>query len=311
MSDIKIYNGDCLEIMKDIPSKSVDMVLCDLPYGTTGLGWDDIIPFDKLWEFYKNIIKPSGVICLFGSEPFASKLRLSNEAMYRYDWVWEKNNCGNFQLVKQQPMKTHETISVFWNNFKDFAFSEIITSNMNRLGLPYSDVQKLFPSKNGKQTGWLSNKISGLELPTREQWEVLCNLFGIENEYDKLILTYNLELKDVDITLSNIGKNGRLGHISGCKNETYKQTKSGYPKSVLKFNREVGLHPTQKPVALLEYLIRIYTNEGETVLDNTMGSGSTGVACANTNRNFIGIELDEKYFKIAKKRIEEANNKLF
>ena len=306
---MELIKGDCLEVMQTIPDKSVDLILCDLPYGTTGCPWDIIIPFDKLWMMYNKVLKPNATVLLFGSEPFASMVRLSNLEMYRYDWVWEKNNCGNFQLVNHQPMKVHETISVFYDIPKHYAFSDIIVENMKRLNLSYNDVTKLFLSKNGKTTGWLWNKINGSQLPTREQWSKLCELFGIQDEYDKLcvrdIPKYNLDLIDVNLTRSNVGKAGNLGHLgSENKRETYIQTKSGYPKSILKFNRETGLHPTQKPVALLEFLIKTHSNPGDVVLDNCMGSGSTGIACINTDRNFIGIEMDDKYFDVARQRIE-------
>ena len=282
MDGVKLYNGDCLEVMNEIPDNSVNLILCDLPYGTTGIKWNVKIPFDKLWEHYNRVLKPNGTVLLFGSEPFASMVRYSNPSMYKYDWVWEKNNCGN----------------------------------MKRLGLGYNEVSMLFPSRNGLQTGWLSNKISGKQLPTREQWKRLCNLFGIEDEYDKLAvkntITYNMVLKDVERTLSNKGKGGRLGHLgSQNKRSEYKQTKSGYPKSILKFNRETGFHPTQKPVSLLEFLVKTHSNEGDVVLDNCMGSGSTGVACVNTGRNFVGIEIEKKYFEIAEERILDSEKKLF
>jgi len=310
MSECRLYNGDCLEVMKQIPDKSIDLVLCDLPYGTTACAWDSVIPFEPLWAQYRRVLKQNGVIALFGSEPFSSLLRVSNLDWYRYDWIWEKNNAGNFQLANEQPLKVHENISVFYDNTECKTFSDIITSNMERLGLSYGEVSELFLSKNGNRTGWLSNKISGRQFPTREQWAKLCGLFGIPDEYDKYEKsrhTYNLELADTFEACSNKGKGGTLNHIaSEGKRDAYIQTKTGYPKSVLRFARETGLHPTQKPVALLEFLIRTYSNGDETVLDNCMGSGSTGVACMNTSRNFIGIELDEGYFAVAQRRIGEA-----
>ena len=232
----KLYNGDCLEIMKDIPDKSIDMILCDLPYGTTACKWDVIIPFEPLWEQYNRIIKDNGAIALFGSEPFSSALRMSNIKNYRYDWIWEKEQGANFMLCKYQPYKVHEIISVF--SKKRHTYIPQMTK-----GKPY---------------------ISG---------------------------------------------KGTSGEITN--NVVKKQTKNNgtrYPRSIQKFNTDKSkgsLHPTQKPVALLEYLIKTYTKEGETVLDNCMGSGSTGVACINTNRKFIGIELDSNYYNITKQRIDE------
>lgn len=308
---MELYLGDCLDVMGGIQAGTVDLVLCDLPYGTTGLDWETPIPLDALWAQYKRVLKPNGTVLLFGSEPFASVLRLSNPEMYRYDWVWEKNICGNFQLVSVQPMKIHETISVFYDIPKHYEFSEIIKDNMDRLGLSKKDVTPLFLSKNGNTTGWLSNKMSGKQMPTREQWSRLCELFGIEDEYDKILsgvnrITYNPDTIDVELVRSNKGKSGRLGHISSEKRrDEYVQKKTGYPKSIIRFDRETGLHPTQKPVALMEFLVKTHSNPGDLVLDNCMGSGTTGVACAKTGRDFVGIEISPEYFCIAKERIDK------
>ena len=234
---IDLKHGDCLELMKDITDGSVDMILCDLPYGTTACKWDSVIPFKPLWEQYKRLIKDEGAICLFGSEPFSTELRHSNLKMFKYDWIWEKEQGANFMLCKHQPYKVHEIISVF--------------SKKKHLYIP--QMTEGNPYISGKGT-------SG------------------------------------DIT-NNVAK------VQTRNNGTR------YPRSIQRFNTEKSkgsFHPTQKPVALLEYLIKTYTNEGGTVLDNCMGSGSTGVACVNTNRRFIGIELDDKYFEIAKQRIDAA-----
>ena len=234
----KLYNGDCLEVMKDIPNKSIDMILCDLPYGTTKCKWDIIIPFDELWEQYNRIIKDNGAIVLFGSQPFTSKLICSNIGNYKYDWIWDKKKSPNFRGVKYQPLIPYEIISVF-NTTK--YNPQMVEGKMRKKGG--------YPSKNEEQA------IS----------------------------------RGTEIKINNLY----------------------YPKAILEFskanNKESGLHPTQKPIALLEYLIKTYTNENEVVLDNCMGSGSTCVACINTNRQFIGIELDKNYFEIAEKRIKEAD----
>ena len=230
MPSVQLFHGDCLKLMKDIPDKSIDLILTDPPYGTTACKWDSVIPFEPMWEQLNRIIKPNGAIVLFGSEPFSSVLRMSNIKNYKYDWVWKKRPV-NFLNAKKQPLKETENILVF----------------NSKIYYP----QGLIPCHK-------TNKRS-------------------------------------NSTETN-GKHG-LSNISEYTN---------YPKQILKFIGERGLHPTQKPVALLEYLIKTYTLEDETVLDFTMGSGSTGVACANTNRNFIGIELDQTYFQIAKDRIEQA-----
>ena len=236
--DIKLLHGDCLELMKDIPDKSVDMILCDLPYGTTACKWDTIIPFEPLWKQYKRVIKDNGAIVLTASQPFTSALVMSNPKMFRHQWIWNKRMGSNFFNVKSQPLKIHEEIVVF---SKKRAF--------------YNPIMRL-----GKM-----------------------RVKGNEKQYS--------------------GDNVLGNHKTAkTKNNLY------YPVSILDFSnasRANKIHPTQKPVALFEYLIKTYTNEGDTVLDNCMGSGTTGVACKNLNRNFIGIELDPEYFKIAEKRINE------
>ena len=239
MENIQLYHGDCLDKMKNIPDKSIDMILCDLPYGTTQNKWDSIIPLEPLWEQYKRIIKDNGAILLFGSQPFTTILNYSNISNYRYEWVWIKNNSTGFQLANKRPLKKHELISVFYK----------------------------------KQ-------------PTYNPQGLI--------EYNK------------------INKRGSMGeNWSEMNSNNYIQRWTNYPTQILEYKYDKQkLHPTQKPVALLEYLIKTYTDEEEIVLDNCMGSGSTGVACVNTNRKFIGIELEEKYFEIAKNRIKEARNNI-
>ena len=239
-----IKQGDCLELMKEIPDKSIDMVLCDLPYQETGNKWDKFVNLEQLFNEYRRIIKDDGCIALNGTFKFGTHLMNIAPDLYKYEWVWEKDNGTNAPNVNLQPFRVHEYI---------FIFGKGRVTNGNRIPMKY------YPQKTeGKPYKQKSGRMS-------ENWKG-----GLNN-----IITDN--------------KDG-LRH----------------PKTIQKFNRDRGYHPTQKPVALLEYLIKTYTNEGETVLDNCMGSGSTGVACVNTNRNFIGYELNEKYFKIAEKRINEA-----
>ena len=234
-NDFKLYKGDCLEIMKDIQDKSVDMILCDLPYGTTQNKWDSIIPLDKLWEQYNRIIKDNGAITLFAQTPFDKVLGVSNLKMLKYEWIWEKEQGTGFLNAKKMPLKNHENILIFYKK-------PPIYNPQMRKGKPYTLERNTFTVNYGKQVDMVRTENTG----------------------------------------------------------------ERYPLTILKFKRDKEkLHPTQKPVALLEYLIKTYTNEGEIVLDNCMGSGSTGVACMNTNRKFIGIELDENYFNIAKERIEK------
>lgn len=246
MTNIRLWQGDCLELMKDIEDESIDMICCDLPYGTTACKWDTVIPFDLLWEQYERIIKSNGAIVLTGSQPFTSKLVLSNTKMFKYCWVWEKSNPSNIACANRMPLKYHEDIAVFYNK------------------QPTYNKQMIERDELGKKR--LQNKNN----PIRFSGSDITNTKGKTKEYD--INKYDENLKN--------------------------------PSTVLKIKSERGkLHPTQKPLALMEYLIKTYTNEGDLVLDNTMGSGSTGVACKNLNRKFIGIELDEEYFKIAQSRI--------
>jgi len=233
---IDLRQGDCLEIMKDIPDGSVDMVLTDPPYGTTACKWDIIIPFDLMWEQLNRITKKNGAIVLFGSEPFSSALRMSNIKNYKYDWIWQKNSPSGSLNANRMPMKIHENVSVFYRK------------------------QCLY---NPQKTKGKMQKKGG------------CTGGGV---------------------------------YGGTKSKTYKNDLY-FPLSIQTVKKITGakkLHPTEKPLLLNEYLLKTYTNENETVLDFTMGSGTTGVACKNLKRNFIGIELDENYFNIAKKRIEES-----
>jgi len=240
---IQLLHGDCLELMKEIPDKSVDMVLTDPPYGATACKWDSVIDFKLMWDELKRIVKNErSAIVLFGSEPFSSALRMSNIKEFKYDWIWKKDAGSNFATTKYQPMKEHELISVFYRVAGSYR-----QQKQERVGLRKGKITKSIDS--GRSGSVYGDHVGGLRLTVP---------------------------------------------VLRC------------PSSVQEFKRERGLHPTQKPVALLEYLVKTYTLEGETVLDFTMGSGSTGVACKNLNRNFIGIERDDKYFEIAKKRIEGA-----
>ena len=243
---IQLMQGDCLELMKDIPDASVDMILCDLPYGTTACKWDTVIPFEPLWEAYKRIIKANGAIVLTGSQPFTSFLIVSNPKWFKYELIWDKVNLYTGSLLaNKMPLKRHENIIVFYQN-------QPVYNKQYRKGQPYS------MTRNTKGVGEYASKSYERTKTINDGKHNPCSVLEIEG---------------------------------GNKSEK-------------------GLHPTQKPVALMEYLIRTYTNEGDTVLDNCMGSGTTGVACVNTNRKFIGIEMEENYFNIAQNRINEAVRKV-
>lgn len=246
MNQMQIKRGDCLELMKEIPDKSIDLILCDLPYGTTKNKWDSVLPFDKMWEQYDRIIKENGCIALFADGMFMSDLMQSNKKLWRYNLVWDKELISGFLNANRMPLRSHEEICIFY---------------------------KKLPTYN----------------PQFTEGEPLHGM-GTKFSQEK-------------------NKNNNYGNFDSCNNPSAKRTgdTKKYPKSIVKFPRPascVMIHPTQKPVELLEWLIKTYTNENDLVLDNCMGSGSTGVACINTNRNFIGYELDEHYFQIAKERIE-------
>ena len=257
----KIYNRDCLEVMYDLidDGVKVDMILTDLPYGTTACRWDSVIPFDEMWTRIRQLSYDSTPILLFGTEPFSSFLRTSNIREYRYDWIWHKNTSASFATAKKMPMKYHENISVFYRKLPTY----------NPQFQEYSDSMK----KRFKQ-GEKVNRDRQLEHSTN--------------------------------------------HINGglsLEGSIVDFRRGKYPESVKFFksvrtSRGNRVHPSQKPVELLEYMIKTYTNAGDSVLDFTMGSGSTGVACMNLNRNFIGIELEEQYFLIAKKRLEESTESI-
>lgn len=238
---ISLYKGDCLDLMTNIKDKSIDMILCDLPYGTTNCKWDVIIPLDKLWEHYSRIIKDNGAILLFAQTPFDKILGCSNLKWLRYEWIWEKTQATGHLNANKMPMKAHENILVFY---------------------------KKLPKYNPQKTEG-HNPV---------------------NTYTKYIATQN----NTEI----YGKTGK--ELKGGKNT------DRYPRSIQIFSsdkQKSKLHPTQKPIALCEYLIKTYTNENDLVLDNCMGSGTSGVACKNLNRNFIGIEIDGKHYETAKKRL--------
>lgn len=247
MNDVRtdkiwLMNGDCLELMKEIETESVDLILCDPPYGTTACKWDSVIPFTEMWAAINRIIKPKNAIVMTASQPFTTALIHSNMNGFCYSWVWDKKFAANFVQAKRQPLKIHEDVIIF--------------SRTGKMPLYYPQMTKRDkPIKKGSN----KNESGAIPLVTNQ--------------------SYNNKTYDTKCPESIVSYSGR------CK--------------------ERGLHPTQKPVELMEYLIKTYTNEGETVLDFTMGSGTTGVACRNLNRNFVGIEKDEKYYQIAVDRIHQ------
>lgn len=238
---MKLLHGDCLKLMHEIPDGAVDMILCDLPYGTTDCSWDSVLPFGELWEHYDRLLKPNGAAVLFAAQPFTTQLIMSNRKAFRYCWYWLKNQPTGYAYARYQPMRRVEDICVFYKS------------------PPTYNPQGLKPATNAK--------------PRRKK---------------------------------AIPRGETIYHTDTLDKE-YTPRFTNWPKNVLEYNTERGYHPTQKPVPLLEYLIRTYTNEGDTVLDNCMGSGSSGVAVKRVGgRHFIGIEQNAVYFDIAQKRIREA-----
>ncbi len=269
MTESILYQGDCLEEMNKIADESVDLILCDLPYGTTDrkgveekgnnrlLKWDTVIPLDLLWEQYRRVLKPLGTVALTADQPFTSMLILSNLDWFKYEWIWKKQKTTGFLLANYRPMKETEDVVIFSPGGAAAASRNGKNMTYNPQGL----IEKKVKKKN-------SAKRLGKFLHNPE----------------------------------HMGENNKLLHET-----EYEQKWTNYPSEIIEFGLDRNvIHPTQKPVALMEYLIKTYSNEGETVLDNCMGSGTTGVACKKTNRNFIGIEKETEYFTQAKERIESV-----
>jgi site-specific DNA-methyltransferase (adenine-specific) len=269
--NIDLMKGNCLDLMKNIPDNSVDLICCDLPYGTTDihggkksknrfLDWDNVIPLEELWVEYKRIIKDKGVVCLNADQPFTSKIIMSNLEWFRYEWVWKKNITTGFLLANYRPMKQTEDIIIFSSAGASASAAKggnCMTYN------PQGLIEKIVQKKNNKKR---------------------LGKFLLNEEF--------------------MGKNNML-----LGDKEYTQKSTNYPKEIIEFDMDRDtIHPTQKPVALIEYLVKTYSNEGETVLDNCMGSGTTGVACIRSNRNFIGIEMDDNYFELAKERIKKEKD---
>jgi len=249
IGDAVLYMGDYLEVMRGLLNNSVDMILCDLPYGTTACKWDAVIPFEPLWVHYKRLIKPNGAIVLTASQPFTSALIMSNADWFKYAWIWEKERPTNFFAAKYMPLNNTEDVLVF-------------------------------------SSGGCNN---GAKDPMRY---------------------YPQGVAAIDRVAKNSNTGGKIGaaHKTSLNDgRMYHQIATGYPKKTIKFNQDTNtVHPTQKPVALMDYLIRTYTTEGDLVLDNTMGSGTTGVAAIKAGRRFVGIERDEKYFAVSCRRIQSS-----
>jgi len=329
---MKLLNGDCMKLMKEIPDGSVDLILCDPPYGTTDCSWDNVLPFDPLWAEYKRVLKVNGVAALFGVQPFTTQLISSNRRDFRYCWYWLKNQATGFTYARYQPMRQIEDIAIFICNspnhnnqgkyqaLREYMFEELKHSGKNR-----ADIDEILG--NQMSSHYFTNG-QQFSIPTAENWAKLQAATGCFNrEHSEVRQEYETEQREKPVepftynpqglqVVKNAPKKrkwtpkpGSVYNMDTLMQE-YTPRFKNYPKNVLQFSTERGLHPTQKPVPLLEYLVRTYTNEGDTVLDNCMGSGSTGVAVKRVGgRHFIGIEQNKVYFDIARERIEKEEGK--
>lgn len=327
---MKLLQGDCMELLPEIPDKSVDLVLCDLPYGTTDCKWDTVLDMGRLWKEYKRVLKSNGIAALFCAQPFTTQLISSNRANFRYCWYWLKTHSTGFAYARYQPMRKLEEIAVFVcnvpgkdNTGQHKALREYMQQQLHAAGLTRAAVNKLLG--NSMSSHYFTNG-GQFSIPPRDQWEKLQAGTGhFSRSWDDIRAEY----------LADLGKSGGAGAVynpqglRAIENPKVKRRKpkddaiyqistqangytpkyTGWPVNVLQFSGERGHHPTQKPVPLLEYLVKTYTNAGDTVLDNCMGSGSTGVACVRAGRHFIGMEREAKYFDIAVCRINAEREK--
>lgn len=327
---MKLLQGDCTELLPQIPEKSVDLVLCDLPYGTTDCKWDHVLPMDELWREYRRILRPNGVAALFCAQPFTTALINSNLGDFRYCWYWLKNQATGFAFARYQPMRKIEEVAIFVcnvpgkdNTGKHISLREYLQTELKASGCTRAGINKILG--NTMSSHYFTNG-GQFSLPPMEQWEKLQEATGrFARCWDDVREEYRNELgghgggpqiynpqglriaNDTTPKRRNAIKSDAIYKMSTLAKE-YTPKFTGYPVNVLQFKTERGLHPTQKPVPLLEYLIKTYTNHGGTVLDNCMGSGSTGVACVRTGRKFIGMEKDPQYFQVAKERIEKERS---
>ena len=313
--------------MKDIPDGSVDLVLCDPPYGTTECEWDHVLPFDRLWKEYRRVLKPNGTAVLFAAQPFTTRLIASNLADFRYCWYWKKNNATGAMFAKVQPMRCVEDICVFYmspsanNEGKYKALRAYMCDQLAASGMTRQDVNRLLGNSMASHYFTQGQQFA---IPSAENWAKLQSTGYFQRSHDEIRAEWEAEAGGstgqrrtynpqglIELKKPRQHKATKDGVYAAFRGEPQPQRFTNYPKNLLEFANEATsnknrLHPTQKPVALLEYLVRTYTNPGETVLDNCMGSGSTGVACINADRHFIGMEKDVGYFVTAATRIEEA-----
>ena len=276
-----LMEGNCLDRMKEIPDHSVDMILCDLPYGVTHCEWDSVIPFDRLWEQYQRVLKPYGNCLLFGTQPFISDVINSNRQSFSHVWYWIKNSVTGALNARRQPLRCIEEVAVFVCNIPSKTFGE-----------GYSKAREYLREQK-RLSGLSCQQLRDLDgpMPKVEERKAVYNPQGVR-----------------ELRKEKVKRNQSKSIWRELKSDTYTQKMTGYPRHILRFDTDVTrLHPTQKPVDMLAYLIRTYSDDDAVVLDNCMGSGSTGAACAKTGRRFIGIEMDPHYFEVSCNRIEKEN----
>ena len=325
---MKLLNGDCMELLPEIPAGSVDMILCDLPYGTTDCKWDHVLPMDELWKEYRRVLKCNGVAALFAAQPFTTELINSNRPAFRYCWYWLKNQATGFAFARYQPMRKIEEVAIFVcnvpgkdNTGRHNALRAYLQEELKASGHTRASINKLLG--NTMASHYFTNG-GQFSVPPRDQWEKLQEETGhfsrnwdsVREEYKKELgqngggpsQTYNPQglqiISDPKPKRRKTIKDDAIYDMDTLMQE-YTPKYKGWPVNVLQFNTERGLHPTQKPVPILEYLVKTYTHKGDTVLDNCMGSGSTGLACVRTGRHFIGMEKDPHYFQVAQERIKQ------
>ena len=316
-----IYNMDCLEGMKAIPDGSIDAIICDLPYGTTACPWDEVIPFKDLWQAYRRVLKPNGAMVLFGSQPFTSIMVASNLEDFSHQWIWDKGSGANPFLATKMPIKNFEDILVFYvtyspNDWRREYFQKVMQyigkskkAIIDELGQPLDHCFR-FDSHQ-------------FSIPTEDSYNKLINAYGI-NKMEGFLPFEQVAVKRYEriynpekyVYGKPVRKGAKCVHkkdgiLGGAKQDNISVNNVYFPTAIIQFDKEGdSWHPTQKPVDLLRYLIRTYTNEGDTVLDNCMGSGTTAVACIKEKRHFIGFELNADYFAKACKRIDAERRQL-
>ena len=317
----KIYLGDCIELMQQIENESIDFICCDLPYGTTACSWDTIIPFDKLWMQYKRILKPNGTIALTSSQPFTSALIMSNIEMFKYDWVWIKNKTVGFTYCKTQPLRNTESVLIFqketYGYGQNIGGREYFNQIKQYIGKSTKQINEIMGNRFAEHCFYYTSK--QFNLPDKQTYETMTDKFNLKEfadylEYDAMLkkfgFTYNPQglLKKDKPKLVNKKNNGKewVYNTNSLTGKDYVVEYENYPRQTIFVDCEPKtIHSTQKPTVLFEFLIKTYTNEGDLVLDNCIGSGTTAIACLNSKRKYIGMEKESEIFDLAINRIKE------